>query len=118
MKTTNRAIALACDRVGEECAMPREAVREAGWQPISTAPKDGTNVILTNGKEVAQGWWLYEEPYIREIRDEDGRYIDQHESDGFDGWLDCDGGMQPDPTHWMPLPAAPNALSQTSKEKQ
>jgi hypothetical protein len=43
----------------------------------------------------------------REKRDLEGRYIDQDEHDGFDGWLDCDGGMQPDPTHWMPLPPPP-----------
>lgn len=77
------------------------------WQPIDTAPKDGTNVIVTNGVSVAQGWWEHQEPYIREKRDMEGRYIDQDEHDGYDGWLDCEGGMQPDPTHWMPLPAPP-----------
>lgn len=76
------------------------------WQPIETAPKDGTHVLLSNGFSVAEGWWEHVEPYIREKRDVDGRYIDQDEHDGFDGWLDFIGGMLPEPTHYMPLPAA------------
>ena len=90
------------------------AARE-GWQPIETAPKDGTHIILSNGATVAEGWWEYQEPYIREKRDIDGRYIDQEESDGFDGWLDCQGGMQPDPTQWMPLPAAQPGAQEPAK---
>lgn len=76
------------------------------WQPIETAPKDGQQIILTNGVTVAQGWWLHQDPYVRDQRDPAGVYLDQQEHDGFDGWMDCEGGMQPDPTHWMPLPPA------------
>ena len=86
-----------------------------GWMPIESAPKDGTHIILSNGATVAEGWWEYQEPYIREKRDIDGRYIDQEESDGFDGWLDCQGGMQPDPTQWMPLPAAQPGAQEPAK---
>jgi hypothetical protein len=64
-------------------------------------------MLLSNGTAVAQGWWLHEDAYIREQRDTEGRYIDQQEHDGFDGWMDCDGGMNPDPTHWRPLPPPP-----------
>lgn len=78
-----------------------------GWRPIETAPKDGTQIILTNGKTVAQGWWEHQEPFVREKRGSAGVYLDQQEHDGFDDWLDCEGGMLPNPTHWMPLPAAP-----------
>ncbi len=77
------------------------------WQPIETAPKDGTAILLTNGKDVAEGHWYFEEGGTTEHRDLDGRYIGQTDSDGYDGWMDWDGGMQPDPTHWMPLPSAP-----------
>jgi len=66
-------------------------------------------MLLSNGVEVAQGNWLHAEPYIKEKRDIDGRYLDQEEFDGYDGWIDSMGGMQPDPTHWKPLPPAPDA---------
>ena len=100
----------------EEAATAREAadalqalerVPMTEWQPIETAPKDGTQVMLTNGISVAHGNWLHAEPFIREIRDLEGRYIDQDESDGYDGWIDFIGGMLPEPTHWMPLPDCP-----------
>lgn len=90
------------------------------WQPIETAPKDGTNIILSNGQSVAQGWWMDEPGYIREHRDEDGRYLGQDESDGYQGWMDCDGGMLPDPTHWQPLPPPPPGVpaAETQQEKK
>lgn len=83
------------------------ALREllpAGWLDIATAPKDGTEILLSNGVDVAEGCWAHEEPYVRERRDAYGRYIGQDESDGFDGWIDFSGGMEPEPTHWMPKP--------------
>ena len=84
-----------------------QALERVTWQPIETAPKDGTQVMLTNGISVAHGNWLHAEPFIREIRDLEGRYIDQDESDGYDGWIDFIGGMMPEPTLWMPLPTPP-----------
>jgi len=77
------------------------------WRPIESAPKDGAEIILSNGETVAQGHWFHTPPFIREIRDMDGHYIDQDESDGYDDWIDSSGGMQPDPTHWIPLPQPP-----------
>ena len=66
------------------------------WQPIETAPKDGTNVLLLNrAGNMACGMWM--------------------ESRGLGtGWF-LRGGSGPDlffnyhhgPTHWMPLPEAP-----------
>jgi hypothetical protein len=88
-----------------------EGLRKDAWQPIEIAPRDGTPILMTNGKQVAQGQWISDPGYIRERRDIDGRYIGQDESDGYDGWMDYDGGM-PDPTHWQPLPAPPGILSQ------
>lgn len=82
--------------------------REA-WQPIETAPKDGTQMLLSNGTDVEQGWWMHDEGGIIEHRDMDGRYTGQTESDGFIGWWDVSGCMQPEPTHWKPLPTAPTS---------
>ncbi len=91
------------------------------WHDIASAPKDGTEILLYapacehQGKPVpqriTQGYWLTKKAYIREIRDLEGRYIDQDEFDGFDGWMSSDGGFTDEdpPTHWMPLPPAPDA---------
>ena len=54
------------------------------WQPISTAPKDGTEILLCGKKAIANGWfgeltgcgWVW--PYINS-----------------------------EPKYWMPLPDAP-----------
>lgn len=61
------------------------------WQPIETAPKDWTHVLLAFGSSVAEGYWL----------------------EGADLWLyantsiDDESCIIDDPTHWMPLPAPP-----------
>jgi hypothetical protein len=60
------------------------------WQPIETAPKDGTVVdLLIAGKRFVDCWWRKDE-----------------------GAWDCDGGYSlhvrsSDPTHWMPIPEGP-----------
>lgn len=80
------------------------------WQPIETAPKDGTPILLSNGVDVSFGNWIKEDFSIREIRDIEGRYVDQIENQQEAQWMDWDGGMQPDPTHWMPLPPPPPSV--------
>jgi hypothetical protein len=62
-----------------------------GWQPIETAPKDGTRVVFyESGKKVKMG---------EHIRPEDGWCVV--------GWK-CTNGNFHRPTHWMPLPTPPN----------
>lgn len=70
------------------------------WQPIETAPKDGTLIVLGARK----GVWL-------------GKYLPQYQS-GYvpdNPWSsmlmnhDHMGERRPRPTHWMPLPVAPVA---------
>jgi hypothetical protein len=68
-----------------------EALMEASqqWQPIETAPKDGTRMLLrlSNG-EVFSGWGTEHAGFQR------------FHADGTDiGWLN--------PRHWMPLPSPP-----------
>lgn len=77
------------------------------WQPIETAPKDGTEVIgyVAESRHVRQ-------PCVKPIFWSAG-----HAPEG------CDPGSSPqwcasgvvhysvEPTHWMPLPEAPNELS-------
>lgn len=62
------------------------------WQPIETAPMDGTHVLTWNGRWIAVSYWsakdFYNAPAWHDTRS-DVNHIDH-------------------PTHWMPLPAAPN----------
>ena len=58
------------------------------WQPIETAPKDGTRVLLVIdhgewGDKVWTGLWA-------------------------DGWIISYGKTSNKPTHWMPLPVPPS----------
>lgn len=76
-------------------------VRE--WQPIETAPKDGRTVIVNcrEGRFAA-----YYDPYYAE----GGMGYE-----GGDGWSESLSGEQVmtsygSPTHWMPLPDAPNGV--------
>lgn len=66
--------------------------RASAWQPIETAPKDGTRVLLTDGSAVTIGDW-----------DGDPKHFWAGEGPGW--WT---GGCFPGPwTHWAPLPALP-----------
>ena len=62
--------------------------RAAMWQPIATAPKDGTEALVYDAGAIVIALWSTE--------------------DGQSGWWD-NGIMNPSPTHWMPLPAPPEA---------
>ena len=73
---------------------------DAQWQPIETAPKDGTAVLLWLGapwSEVRQMWW-YDPWDVWLAAGED-------EPDAGDERFGCGSAI---PTHWMPLPAPPS----------
>jgi hypothetical protein len=62
------------------------------WQPIETAPKDGTAILLASKKRMADGFWKDQTEY------------------GNPCWVWP--FIHVEPTHWMPLmpfPEAPNA---------
>lgn len=100
-------------RIGNEHGAEIARLREAqAWQSIETAPRDGTDIMLSDGEHVTVGHWYHEEGGITEHRDLDGRWVGQDESDGFDGWIDWIGGITP--THWTQLPAAPGVPQETS----
>lgn len=84
------------------------------WQPIETAPRDGTTVLLAAPGRVTAGEWHLEQwPTECEYHSSTGEYLGQHETgECIDaGWCSWDGGFTDvaQPTHWMPLPEAPNA---------
>lgn len=74
------------------------------WQPIETAPKDGTTILLASGKYVLTGYWETDPGWawkfdgpcwgICEVED------DYYSVYKFPDW----------PTHWMPLPEPPNKI--------
>ena len=78
------------DAIGELLVAPQEAAQ--GWRDIGTAPKDGSNVILWcvdltgAGGHVATGSW--HDPYGG-------------------SWWDWNMEYTLHPTHWQPLPPAP-----------
>lgn len=65
------------------------------WQPIETAPKDGTDFLLYEGDTTRKQWrgsW-FAESWVCSASSDDHTVA----------WM-----MRIKPTHWMPLPPAPN----------
>jgi hypothetical protein len=56
------------------------------WQPIETAPKDGS-VIIVNNYGIDVGYW----------------------SAAYNGWLTGGSRTVASPTHWLPVPELPTA---------
>ena len=76
------------------------ALPGVGWQPIETAPKDGTWVLLTGGL-IDYGWDRDTQPLVVA-----GQFVGTVWQFAW-----CDGGYYGEyenPTHWMPLPDAPS----------
>ena len=68
-----------------------ERGRREQWQPIATAPKDGTQVLVHDcGATMVSVY----------VTDPHGVGV---------GWYD-NGIMNPPPTHWMPLPPVPASV--------
>jgi len=78
--------------------------RGGGWKPIKTAPKDGTRVLLWLGAP----WSCIETAawYVPWANWQTGRYFAHSESD------ECAGIGSSVPTHWQPLPAAPDQATE------
>ncbi len=72
------------------------------WQPIETAPKDGSEIMLFDPKfqRFRIGSWREDEflPDLGEM------WLDDSYDDFSTGLNSC----PLEPTHWMPLPDAPN----------
>jgi hypothetical protein len=81
---------------------------KTGWQPIDTAPKDGTRVLVygQRGDVIDIGSWRG-----------CGRYRPRtkQRSAYFEKAWGADGShiFSPQPTHWMPLPDAPKTSGRT-----
>lgn len=86
-----------------------------GWQPIVSAPKDGSVIILANEIAVYAGAWS---PAVKgdgwpwvlfeDINCHDPAGCCDHEDDER---VACNGWTEEAPTHWMPLPTFPGAVA-------
>jgi len=79
----------------------------SAWQPIDTAPKDGSQLLLFCGD--------YEPPFF--VGSFTWIDLPKDHEDYWEGWsfseeiLANHCGAEPEPTHWMPLPATPDQAS-------
>lgn len=72
----------------------------SGWQPIDSAPKDGTAVLIAFEGEVSAG-------YFDDGCDDDG---EPFEASGW-FWFDKNETGPCEPILWQPYPAPPSASS-------
>ena len=70
------------------------------WQPIETAPKDGSDILVffrgSQGNKSRQVIAMWEDDK-KDVQTYDGFWIDAHV-----------GEIIPNVTHWMPLPEPPH----------
>lgn len=71
------------------------------WQPIETAPRDGTVILLTYADDVLVGAWDAGESRYP------WKYLDAEWRRGKGLVPFMNGLASHAPTHWMPLPAPP-----------
>jgi hypothetical protein len=100
-----------------DCSAEYEAAADAtiayirqhdDWQPIETAPRDGTHIfIFRDGWECAPvAFWGDGEECAGWCFEDDSVYVRGAAQEGFLGWQeDIDDDAMP--THWRPLPAPP-----------
>jgi hypothetical protein len=91
----NKAQALADENKALSAALTAsQAETAAAWQPIETAPRDGSRFLAYENRDVSYYpcWWRND--YLI-----------------WEGWQD-DWDSEPDPSHWQPLPPPPKGKGQ------
>lgn len=92
---------LARQLLTDAAALIRELVWREKWQPIETAPKDGSTIILWSryqSEPVTAAW----APRGRWASRWDGTTVIEAQGDTY-----TDYAEPSEPTHWRPLPAPP-----------
>ena len=75
------------------------------WQPIETAPKDGTHILIVRAgedKESIEITFWYQNFQDEYVPDKDGLYRKETIL-----WIESWNGNGHRATHWMPLPEPP-----------
>jgi hypothetical protein len=105
-------IRLLEDAMSAQPAQVAAPTQADGWQPIETAPKDGRKLIVwyTNRNlkpRTVFARWLTDEQAAE--TDGDGVGLEAGWYECVDNWADYTEVAihEGEPTHWMPLPAAP-----------
>lgn len=75
---------------------PQQSSGVAGWQPIETAPRDDTLILVWRSTVYS------DDPFVVVRWENDWWQV----HDGKNDW----NLRGPDPTHWMPLPEAPGTV--------
>ena len=76
--------------------------QKSEWQPIETAPKDGSSILVAlKGGEVREAEW-----FVR-------WYNDPSKPGWMPANMDEEYGHYVEPTHWMPLPKPPQTVDET-----
>lgn len=78
-----------------------------GWMPIETAPRDGSPILLTNGRSCVHLAWFKGdgESYPWFLVDN----FDFHVDDNGNDCIELNSAMEAWATHWQPLPPPPTA---------
>lgn len=69
------------------------------WQPIETAPKDGTVILAATENKTYPGWETLRFPYPFRQTWQDEKWVCATEGIAY----------RPQPTHWVPVAAQENA---------
>lgn len=78
-----------------ELVSPAPETKTVGWEHISSAPRDGSDVLVWNGwRRHVAAWDHIESAWVSSFRTTTKRLE-----------------VLPAPTHWQPLPAEPPALA-------
>jgi hypothetical protein len=77
------------------------------WQDIGTAPKDGTRVQITDGKEIVIAKWITKRAAFQAYTGT--KTVSFWQQDGDSDCCRSYGPEVDDPTHWQPLSALPGS---------
>lgn len=100
-------------------------MKAAEWQPIETAPKDGTRVLIAEphpSAEAVESWFVVEGRYLTEMRTVEGwhsAHVGIMLCGGEEGeWREAQSRhyVAMRPTHWMPLPSPPRATGEGARD--